>query len=62
MDFQENLLKCLLRTENTINEAVKYYHSVKNQNCIIIYDRGAMDPIACMYFSDIFTYNKLFKN
>ncbi len=48
MDFQENLLKCLLRTEDTINEAVKYYHSVKNQNCIIIYDRGAMDPVACM--------------
>lgn len=49
--FQENLLKTLLQIEDTINEAVKYYHNEKNQNCIIIYDRGAMDPVACNFSS-----------
>ncbi len=47
IDFQENLLKTLLQIEDTINETVRYYHKEKNQNCIIIYDRGAMDPVAC---------------
>lgn len=47
MKFQENLLKTLLQIEDSINEAAKYYHDEKNQNCIIIYDRGAMDPVAC---------------
>ena len=45
--FQENLLKTLLQIEDSINEAAKFYHNEKNQNCIIIYDRGAMDPVAC---------------
>ena len=43
---QENLLKTLLQIENSINEAAKYYMNEKRQNCIIIYDRGAMDPVA----------------
>lgn len=49
MKFQENLLKTLLQIEDSINEAAKYYHDEKNQNCIIIYDRGAMDPVACKF-------------
>lgn len=52
MQFQENLLKCLLQTEDTVNEAVKYYHNENNQNCIIIYDRGAMDPVAYLEEND----------
>lgn len=47
MKFQENLLKTLLQIEDSINEAAKYYHNERNQNCIVIYDRGAMDPVAC---------------
>lgn len=47
-NFQENLLKTLLQIEDTINETARYYHTVKDLNCIVIYDRGAMDPIAYM--------------
>ncbi len=36
-----------MQIEDTINETVKFYHNEKNKNCIIIYDRGAMDPVAC---------------
>lgn len=46
MLFQENLLKTMLQIEDTINETAKHYVSEKNQNCLIIYDRGAMDPVA----------------
>lgn len=46
MNFQENLLKTLLQIENSINETAKYYMNEKRQNCMIIYDRGAMDPVA----------------
>jgi len=52
MQFQENLLKTLLQIEDTINEAVKYYHNENNQNCIIIHDRGAMDPVAYLEEND----------
>jgi thymidylate kinase len=45
--FQENLLKTLIQTENTINEVAKFYNSFHRKNCLIIYDRGAMDPVAC---------------
>ena len=47
MLFQENLLKTLLQIEDTINETAKHYVNVRNQSCLIIYDRGAMDPVAC---------------
>lgn len=50
--FQENLLKTLLQIEDSINEAAKFYHNEKNQNCIIIYDRGAMDPVAYLSAGD----------
>ncbi|CAF1150428.1 unnamed protein product, partial [Brachionus calyciflorus] len=46
IDFQENLLKTLLQIEDSINKAARFYHQEKNQNVIIIYDRGAMDPVA----------------
>ncbi len=46
IEFQENLLRTLLQIEDTINKTASYYHNVLNQNCIIIYDRGAMDPVA----------------
>jgi len=52
MNFQENLLKTLLQIEDTINETVKYYHNEMNQNCIVIYDRGAMDPVAYLEEND----------
>lgn len=47
MFFQENLLKTIIQIENTINETAKHYHNEKNQNCLIIYDRGCMDATAC---------------
>lgn len=47
MLFQENLLKTLLQIEDSINETAKHYVSERNQNVLIIYDRGAMDPVAC---------------
>ena len=40
----------MLQIEDTINEAAKYYHNENNQNCIIIYDRGCMDPVACIFY------------
>jgi len=46
--FQENLLKTMIQIEDTINETAKHYLNVKNQNCLVIYDRGAMDPVAYM--------------
>lgn len=52
MQFQENLLKTLLQIEDTINETVRFYHKEKNQNCIVIYDRGAMDPVAFLDSED----------
>lgn len=52
IDFQENLLKTLLQIEDTINETVKFYHKEKKQNCIVIYDRGAMDPVAYLKEND----------
>lgn len=52
MDFQENLLKTLLQIEDTITATAKFYHEEKSQNCIVIYDRGAMDPVAYLNPSD----------
>lgn len=46
INFQENLLKTLLQIEDTINETAKYYLNGRNQNVMIIYDRGAMDPVS----------------
>jgi hypothetical protein len=53
MDFQENLLKTLLQIEDSINDAAKFYSSEKKLKCLIIYDRGAMDPIACKFLVNI---------
>lgn len=44
--FQENLLKTLLQIEDTINQTVKFYNTQHNKNCLVLYDRGAMDPVA----------------
>ena len=52
IQFQENLLKTLLQIEDCINETVRFYHNELNKNCIIIYDRGAMDPVAYLEESD----------
>ena len=52
IDFQENLLKTLLQIEDSINQTAKHYFQEKNQNVIIIYDRGAMDPVAYLDESD----------
>lgn len=46
MCFQENLLKTLLQIEDTINETVQYYMKEQKINCLVVYDRGAMDPVA----------------
>ncbi len=48
-EFQENLLKTLLQTENSINKAAEYYNNEMQKNVLIIYDRGAMDPVACKW-------------
>lgn len=45
-DFQENLLKTLLQVEDTVNETAKYYNDELQKNCLVIYDRGAMDPVS----------------
>jgi len=50
--FQENLLKTMLQIEDTINEIAKQYVSVRNQKCLVIYDRGAMDPVAFLNPND----------
>ncbi|CAF0706425.1 unnamed protein product [Brachionus calyciflorus] len=42
--FQENLLKTLLQIEDTINETARCYANEKN--VMVIYDRGAMDPVS----------------
>ena len=47
ISFQENLLKTLLQIEDTINQTVKFYNTQHNKNCLVLYDRGAMDPVAC---------------
>lgn len=44
--FQENLLKNLLQIEESVYQAAKFYQYDKKQNCIVIYDRGAMDPVS----------------
>lgn len=46
INFQENLLKTLVQIEDSINDVAKHHFNDKNQSCMIIYDRGAMDPIA----------------
>lgn len=48
-DFQENLLKTLLQVEDTVNETAKYYNDEFQKNCLVIYDRGAMDPVSCKF-------------
>ena len=47
INFQENLLKTLIQIEDTINETAKYYHTNRGEKVLIIYDRGAMDPVSC---------------
>jgi hypothetical protein len=49
----------MLQIENSINEAARYYHTSKNKNVIIIYDRGCMDPIACTQLSFFFINLKI---
>jgi hypothetical protein len=46
MVFQENLLKTLLQIEESINDVARHHFVDHNQSVMIIYDRGAMDPIA----------------
>lgn len=48
-EFQENLLKTLLQTENSVNKTAEYYNNELQKNVLIIYDRGAMDPVACKW-------------
>jgi predicted ribosome-associated RNA-binding protein Tma20 len=56
--FSSNSKRTLLQIEDTINETARYYHQEKQENCIVIYDRGAMDPIACKsIFSDFEPFN-----
>ena len=45
--FQENLLKTLLQIEDTINQTAKFYSEEQGYKVLVIYDRGAMDPVAC---------------
>lgn len=40
------MLKTLLQIENSVNDVARHYFSNKNKSCLIIYDRGAMDPVA----------------
>lgn len=47
IEFQENLLKTLLQVEDSINLTAKYYNEEQQKNVLIIYDRGAMDPVSC---------------
>lgn len=46
MKFQENLLKTLLQIEDTINDTARFYSTDCNRNCLVLYDRGAMDPVS----------------
>lgn len=39
-------MKTLIQIEDTINDTAKYYITERNQNCLVIYDRGAMDPVS----------------
>jgi len=59
MLFQENLLKTMIQIEDTINETAKHYHTEKDQNCLIIYDRGCMDATACKLYFYLNTYVKV---
>ena len=52
INFQENLLKTLLQIEDSINDVAKHHFNDKNQSCLIIYDRGAMDPVAYLNSSE----------
>ena len=58
--MEENLLKTLIQIEDTINEAAKHYIQ-REQNVLIIYDRGAMDPVSCQslikYFQKLIYFN-----
>ena len=40
------MLRTLLQIEDTITQTARFYYETRNQNCIVIYDRGAMDPVA----------------
>jgi hypothetical protein len=60
MNFQEDLLKTLLQIENTITDTAKYFYEKQNSKCLVIYDRGAMDPVACMCVD--FAYCQMLKN
>ena len=39
-------MKTLLQIEDTITETARYYSTERHQNCLVIYDRGAMDPVS----------------
>lgn len=49
INFQENLMKTLLQVEDSVNEIAKFYNFQHERNCVIIYDRGAMDPVAYLH-------------
>ena len=44
--FQENILKTTLQLEDTFFSLAETWH----QNCLVVCDRGIMDPVACEYF------------
>lgn len=46
IEFQANLLRTLLQVEDSINMTAKYYNEEQQKNVLIIYDRGAMDPVS----------------
>jgi hypothetical protein len=43
--FQENLLKTVLQIEEVFFDLAK--DTAKSRSCLVICDRGAMDPSAC---------------
>ena len=43
IQFQENLLKTMIQIENTFFTLAESF----NRDCIVICDRGTMDPSAC---------------
>ena len=49
IEFQANLLRTLLQVEDSINMTAKYYNEEQQKNVLIIYDRGAMDPVSCNF-------------
>ena len=46
-------MKTLLQVEDSVNEIAKFYNLQHERTCVIIYDRGAMDPVACKLTSTL---------